>query len=44
MKIIDAVWEKRNLGVDVQEMVCDGTETAEELENSLQKFRYLTAC
>lgn len=39
MKIIDAVWEKRNLGVDVREMVCDGTETAEELEKQLAKIQ-----
>lgn len=39
MKIIDAVWEKRNLGVDVKELICDGTETAEELGKQLAKIQ-----
>lgn len=39
MRVIDAVWEKRNLGVEVQEIVCDGTETANELQEQLSGVR-----
>lgn len=39
MRVIDAVWEKRNLGVEVQEIVCDGTETANELQEQLSEIR-----
>ncbi len=35
MKVIDAVWEKRNLGIEVQEIVCDGTETVDQIRDQL---------
>ena len=37
MRIIDAVWEKRNIGVDTIEIVCDGTESADELKSALEE-------
>ncbi len=37
MKIVDAVWEKRNLGVDVTEIVCETSESKEELIFVLSK-------
>ncbi len=35
MRIIDAYWEKRNLGVDVKEVICSETDTVEELKETL---------
>lgn len=35
MKIIDAYWERRNLGVDVKEIVCDEPDAVEELKEVL---------
>ena len=37
MKIVDAVWEKRNLGVDVTEIVCEASDSKEELITVLSK-------
>lgn len=39
MRVIDAVWEKRNLGVEVQEIICDGTEPVDELKEQLLAVR-----
>ena len=36
MKIVDAYWERRNLGVDVKEIVCDELDTVEELKEILR--------
>lgn len=35
MKVINATWEKRNLGVDTMEFELDGSETAEEIRAAL---------
>ena len=39
MKIVDAVWEKRNLGVDVTEIVCEASDSKEELISALSKVK-----
>ena len=36
MKIVDATWEKRNLGVDVIEVSCAENDSAEELADTLK--------
>ena len=36
MKIIDAVWEKRNLGTDVTEIQCDAEDDIDKLKSVLQ--------
>ena len=38
MKIIDAVWEKRNLGVSCYEVLFDSEDTLEEIKSSWLKF------
>ena len=35
MKITDAFWEKRNLGVDVTEIQCAASDSREELKDAL---------
>ncbi len=37
MRVIDAIWEKENIGVDTTEVVCDGKETRDELIGVLEK-------
>ena len=39
MKIIDAFWEKKNLGVDTTEIVCDGSESYTDVEIELSKIK-----
>lgn len=39
MKIVDAVWEKRNLGVDVTEIVCEASDSKDELISALSKVK-----
>ena len=39
MKIIDAIWEKRNLGVDVLEINCSAQDTVEELGDVLESIQ-----
>lgn len=39
MKIVDAVWEKRNLGTDVTEIQCEVGDTLEDLQQTLQISR-----
>ena len=38
MNIIDAFWEKKNIGVETVEVVCNGKETGNELEKELNKI------
>lgn len=38
MKIIDAVWEKRNLGVSCYEVLFDPEDTLEEIKSLRLKF------
>ncbi len=38
MKVIDAYWEKRNLGVDVEEILCSNTDTPNELEEVIRNI------
>ncbi len=35
MKLIDAWWEKRNLGVETKELICEETDTSEEVEKAI---------
>lgn len=37
MRIVDAVWEKRNLGVEVKEIICDYQDKSEKLCSELEK-------
>ena len=39
MKVIDAFWEKRNLGVDVQEVVCSSLDSESALRETLLQIR-----
>lgn len=39
MQIIDAIWEKRNLGTDVLEVECDTKDNGEELKSVLQNIK-----
>lgn len=36
MKLIDAVWEKRNLGVTTAEIIIEASDTIKDIENSLK--------
>lgn len=38
LNIIDAYWEKKNIGVETMEIVCNGKETVGELEEELKKI------
>ena len=38
MNIVNAIWEKRNLGVDVVEIVCSEKDTNEELESVIDSI------
>ena len=39
MRIIDAYWEKRNLGVDVTEVVCSEADSVDELKETLRQIQ-----
>ena len=38
MRMIDAYWEKRNLGIDVQEVICAANDSDEELKDILLRL------
>lgn len=38
MKLIDAFWEKRNLGVETKELICEETDALEEVEKRLKEL------
>ena len=37
MKIIDAIWEKRNLGVSSYEVVIEAEDSASDIEKKLEE-------
>ncbi len=39
MKIIDAVWEQRNMGVKTNEIIIDGSESLDEIKSSLSEIK-----
>lgn len=39
MKIVDAYWEKRNLGVEVKEIVCSEKDSIDELKETLSQIK-----
>ena len=47
MEIKEAFWEKRNLGIDVCEIIISKSDTEEKISNNLDKlksnFKYLVA-